>query len=66
MKFLQHPFKFKDRDLRIRNSIEYFCLRLMTYLFTGIKQTTQNIIQNVERHGDCVAFVDPLQPHTGS
>ena len=26
----------------------------------------QKIIQNVERHGDSVAFVNPFQPHTGS
>ena len=29
-------------------------------------QTVQNKVNNVKRHRDCVAFVDPLQPHTGS
>jgi len=29
-------------------------------------QTVQKKVKNVERHGNCVAFVDPLQPHTSS
>ena len=31
-----------------------------------IEHTDQNIIQNVERDGDGVAFVNPFQPHAGS
>ena len=31
-----------------------------------IEHTDQNIIQNVKRHGDGVAFVNPFQPHAGS
>ena len=31
-----------------------------------IEHTDQEIIQNVERHGDGVAFVNPFQPHAGS
>jgi len=44
----------------------------VTYLFTATSvtenktQIVQKIVQNVERHGDCVAFFDPFQPHTSS
>ena len=29
-------------------------------------ETVQKKVDNVERHGHCVAFVNPLQPHTSS